>query len=182
VYRFEADLTEVVPVVIVPEGIRLDAYFSGQVVEGPSLERRCPHPRAATAGAPARVGARGTRAGGAPILRTSLNRLYQFTGIVGSLLIKPLARQSRVQWDQIIVSSLRNSVASSGKLSQGLPKVNLKVVALFLLKAVLQVSLCPVLLAWGYKKVTTSSGAGALETPAPFVTLSFREPSLSATR
>ena len=34
-YRFEADLTEVVPVGIVPEGIRLDAYFSGQVVEGP---------------------------------------------------------------------------------------------------------------------------------------------------
>src|SRR5215207_8889163 len=35
VYRFEADLTEVVPVGLVPEGIRLDVYFTGQVVEGP---------------------------------------------------------------------------------------------------------------------------------------------------
>jgi hypothetical protein len=34
VYRFEADLTEVVPVGLVPEGIRFDAYFSGKVVEG----------------------------------------------------------------------------------------------------------------------------------------------------
>jgi len=34
-YRFEADLTEVVPVGLVPEGIRFDAYFSGQIVEGP---------------------------------------------------------------------------------------------------------------------------------------------------
>ena len=33
-YRFEANLTEVVPVGLVPEGIRLDAYFSGQVIEG----------------------------------------------------------------------------------------------------------------------------------------------------
>lgn len=34
-YRFEADLAEVVPVGLVPEGIRLDVYFAGQVVEGP---------------------------------------------------------------------------------------------------------------------------------------------------
>jgi hypothetical protein len=34
VYRFEADITEAVPVGIVPEGIRLDSYYSGQVVEG----------------------------------------------------------------------------------------------------------------------------------------------------
>ena len=33
-YRFEANLTEVVPVGLVPEGIRPDAYFSGQVIEG----------------------------------------------------------------------------------------------------------------------------------------------------
>ncbi len=34
-YRFEADLTEVVPVGLVPEGIRLDAHFAGQVFGGP---------------------------------------------------------------------------------------------------------------------------------------------------
>jgi hypothetical protein len=35
VYRFEADFTEIVPVGLVPEGIRLDAHFSGRVVKGP---------------------------------------------------------------------------------------------------------------------------------------------------
>jgi hypothetical protein len=34
VYRFEAALTEVILVGLVPEGIRLDACFSGRVVEG----------------------------------------------------------------------------------------------------------------------------------------------------
>jgi hypothetical protein len=34
VYRFEADVTEIVPVGLVPEGIRLDAFFSGPIVEG----------------------------------------------------------------------------------------------------------------------------------------------------
>lgn len=34
VYRFTADLTEVVPVGLVPEGIRLDAHFTGSIVEG----------------------------------------------------------------------------------------------------------------------------------------------------
>jgi hypothetical protein len=34
VYRFEAGITEIIPVGLVPEGIRLDAYFSGRVVEG----------------------------------------------------------------------------------------------------------------------------------------------------
>ena len=34
VYRFEARTTELIPVGLVPEGIRLDAYFSGPVTEG----------------------------------------------------------------------------------------------------------------------------------------------------
>lgn len=33
-YRFTADLTEVIPVGLVPEGIRLDAHFKGSIVEG----------------------------------------------------------------------------------------------------------------------------------------------------
>lgn len=35
VYRVEATLSEVIPVGLVPEGVRLDAHFSGRVVEGP---------------------------------------------------------------------------------------------------------------------------------------------------
>ena len=35
VYRLEADVTELVPVGLVPEGIRFDAHFSGRVVKGP---------------------------------------------------------------------------------------------------------------------------------------------------
>ena len=35
VYRFEATFTELVPVGQVPEGIRLDAHFTGRIVEGP---------------------------------------------------------------------------------------------------------------------------------------------------
>ncbi len=34
VYRFTAELTEIIPVGFVPEGIRLDAHFKGSVVEG----------------------------------------------------------------------------------------------------------------------------------------------------
>ena len=34
VYRFEATLTESVPVGLVPEGVRLDVHFEGEVVEG----------------------------------------------------------------------------------------------------------------------------------------------------
>lgn len=34
VLRFEADVTETIPVGLVPEGIRLDVHFSGRVVEG----------------------------------------------------------------------------------------------------------------------------------------------------
>lgn len=33
-YRFEASLTEVVPVGLVPEGIRLDVHFEGQLTAG----------------------------------------------------------------------------------------------------------------------------------------------------
>jgi hypothetical protein len=33
-YRFEATLTEVVPIGLVPEGIRLDAFFKGSITEG----------------------------------------------------------------------------------------------------------------------------------------------------
>jgi hypothetical protein len=35
VFRVEASLSEVIPVGLVPEGVRLDAHFSGRVVEGP---------------------------------------------------------------------------------------------------------------------------------------------------
>lgn len=35
VYRVEARISEVIPVGLVPEGVRLDAHFSGRVVEGP---------------------------------------------------------------------------------------------------------------------------------------------------
>jgi len=35
VYLFEADVIEMVPVGLVPEGARFDVYFSGQLVEGP---------------------------------------------------------------------------------------------------------------------------------------------------
>ncbi len=34
VYRFEATLTESVPVGLVPEGVRIDLHFEGEVVEG----------------------------------------------------------------------------------------------------------------------------------------------------
>ena len=34
-YRFEAMLTEVVPIGLVPEGIRLDAFFKGSITDGP---------------------------------------------------------------------------------------------------------------------------------------------------
>ena len=34
-YAFEADITEVVPIGLVPEGLRIDAHFQGTVVEGP---------------------------------------------------------------------------------------------------------------------------------------------------
>lgn len=34
-YRFEADLTQQIPIGLVPEGIRIDAPYSGTVVEGP---------------------------------------------------------------------------------------------------------------------------------------------------
>jgi hypothetical protein len=35
VYRFEAKFTDLVPIGLVPEGIRLDAPFAGPIVEGP---------------------------------------------------------------------------------------------------------------------------------------------------
>jgi hypothetical protein len=34
VFRFEAGITEMIPVGLVPEGVRIDAYFSGHIVEG----------------------------------------------------------------------------------------------------------------------------------------------------
>lgn len=34
-YRVEASLSEVIPVGLVPEGVRLDVHFAGRVVEGP---------------------------------------------------------------------------------------------------------------------------------------------------
>ena len=34
-YRFEATLTEVVPIGLVPEGIRLDVFFKGSITDGP---------------------------------------------------------------------------------------------------------------------------------------------------
>src|SRR5687768_13256005 len=33
-YRFDAGLTEIVPVGLVPEGVRLDVHFEGTVTEG----------------------------------------------------------------------------------------------------------------------------------------------------
>jgi len=36
-YRFEATLTEVVPIGLVPEGIRLDVSFKGSITDGPLI-------------------------------------------------------------------------------------------------------------------------------------------------
>ena len=33
-YRFDAELTEIVPIGLVPEGVRLDAHFEGTVTAG----------------------------------------------------------------------------------------------------------------------------------------------------
>ena len=34
-YAFEAEMTRVVPIGLVPEGLRLNAYYQGRITEGP---------------------------------------------------------------------------------------------------------------------------------------------------